>query len=264
MRSTGCSDNAVIEFEHVSFTYPGTSRPVLRDVSFRVDDGEFLGLVGPNGAGKSTIQKLICRLYEPDSGRISYRGTDVRHLDPERFREAIAPMFQDFVRYEDSLLENIRMGNRTASDADVRSIGQELGVDDLADALPNGYLSHISRIFMDEDSSERVTLSGGQWQRVVAARSLIRDCAEIILLDEPTSALDPIHEAKFMRTLSELGSGRSVVCTTHRLSNLRAADRILVVMDGMIVEQGSHDQLVAKSGLYEKLFAEQAAGYRDE
>jgi len=247
-----------IDFDRVSFTYPGTDVQVLHQLSFRIAPGEHLALVGENGCGKTTLVKLLCRLYDPTEGSIRIDGVDLRELSIGELRAAMAVVFQDYARYKFSARDNIWMGNPSLPpDSDrIRDAARRTSADGVISSLPKGYDTVLGRQF--EDGAE---LSIGEWQKVALARAFVRD-AELIILDEPTAALDPLAEAEVFDRFYELAEGRSAVVISHRLSTVRHADRILVMDDGRIVEVGRHDELMARGGLYATLFETQARPYR--
>jgi ATP-binding cassette subfamily B protein len=253
-------------FENVGFSYPETDRWAIRNVSFTLRPGERIALVGENGAGKTTITKLIARLYEPTEGRITLDGKDLREYELTSLRNAIGVIFQDFVRYDMRFDENIGVGEiesvRRALDNgdDVPDSIDMAAQNSLAASLlprfPHGYRQMLGRRF-----EEGMDLSGGEWQKVALARAYLRD-AQLLILDEPTAALDARAEYEVFMRFSELVAGRMAILISHRFSTVRMADRIIVLSAGEIVEAGTHEELVAKKGLYEELFRMQAAGYR--
>jgi ATP-binding cassette, subfamily B, bacterial len=219
-----------------------------------------VALVGENGSGKTTLAKLLCRLYRPASGRILWDGQDIAQFDPTTLRQSIAVIFQDFLHYEFPARENIAMGNlsRLGEAGAVEAAAREAGAHDFIAGLPQGYETLISRQFQDDGTE----LSVGQWQLIALARAFFRD-APFLILDEPTAALDARAESQLFDSMRELLEGRSVVLISHRFSTVRSADRIYVMHAGRIVEQGSHDELMAQSGLYGELFTLQARAYLD-
>jgi ATP-binding cassette, subfamily B, bacterial len=255
-----------LRFEDVWFRYTPESAWVLRGVSFELAAGTSLGLVGVNGAGKSTLVKLLCRFYDPERGRILWDGVDLRELSPESLRVRLAATFQDFMTYDLSVGDNIGVGNlplRGNVEA-LRQSARRAEIDDAIGRLPRGYQTMLSRIFVDERGADPgVTLSGGLWQRIALARSLMRGDADLLVLDEPSSGLDADAEYRVHRTLRQFRQGRTSLLISHRLGSLRDADIIVVLDGGKIVEQGRHDELVSSGGVYAHLFHTQARGYRD-
>jgi ATP-binding cassette subfamily B protein len=245
-------------FEDVGFRYPGSDRWAVRHLSFRLRPGERIALVGENGAGKTTLVKLLARLYDPTEGRILLDGRDLRSYDVESLRRHVGVIFQDFVRYDFSLRENIAVGDIAElhhETAITRAAARSLA-DAVAARLRGGFDQMLGRRF-----KEGVELSGGEWQKVALARAYLRD-SELLILDEPTAALDARAEYQVFQRFAELTVGRMAVLISHRFSTVRMADRILVLKNGELLEEGTHEQLVAKGGLYAELFRLQAAGYR--
>jgi ATP-binding cassette subfamily B protein len=247
-----------IEFDRVTFRYPGTDRDVLRDVTFSVAPGEHVALVGENGSGKTTLVKLLCRLYDPSGGAVRIDGIDLRELGITDVRANVSVVFQDYAKYFLSARENIWLGNVSLPpDAGaVIDAARRTGADAVIRALPRGYETMLGRQFEDG-----VELSVGQWQKLALARAFLRD-TPLIVLDEPTAALDPRAEAEVFDHFHELARGRSAIFISHRLSTVRQADRILVMVDGRIAETGAHDELVERAGVYASLFETQARHYR--
>ena len=253
-------------FEDVGFRYPGSERWAVRNVDMVLEPGERVALVGENGAGKTTITKLLARLYDPTEGRITLDGVDLKDYDLASLRHAIAVIFQDFVRYDMRFDENIGVGEIEAVRDELdRNNGTPSAISDAAEnslaasLLPRfekGYQQMLGRRFDDG-----VDLSGGEWQKIALARAYIRD-AQVLILDEPTAALDARAEYEVFLRFSELVAGRMAVLISHRFSTVRMADRIIVLRNGKVEEQGSHEELLTKHGLYEELFTMQAAGYR--
>ena len=261
-------------FEDVGFQYPGSDRWAIRHVNFSIVPGERIALVGENGAGKTTITKLLARLYEATEGRILLDGLDLREYDLTSVREAIGVIFQDFVRYDMRFDENVGVGEiqgvseYLARTRDATTEGPERPPDSLVDAserslasslLPKftrGYRQMLGRRFDDG-----VDLSGGEWQKIALARAYMRS-AQLLILDEPTAALDARAEYEVFVRFNELMAGRMAVVISHRFSTVRMADRIIVLSDGQVVQEGTHAALVAGGGLYAELFEMQAAGYR--
>jgi ATP-binding cassette subfamily B protein len=245
-------------FENVGFRYPGSEQWAVRGLDFSLAPGERIALVGENGAGKTTLVKLLARLYDPTEGRILLDGVDLREYDVESLRRNVGVIFQDFVRYDFVLRENIAVGNIAArEDAPrIETAAQRSLADTVAARLVGRYDQMLGRRF-----ENGVDLSGGEWQKVALARAYMRD-AQLLILDEPTAALDARAEYEVFLRFSELTAGRMAVLISHRFSTVRMADRILVLRGGELVEAGTHEALVAQGGLYAELFHLQAAGYR--
>jgi ATP-binding cassette subfamily B protein len=256
-------------FEDVGFQYPGSERWALRHASFRLRPGERIALVGENGAGKTTLTKLLARLYDPTEGRILLDGVDLREYDLASLRQAIGVIFQDYVRYDFRFDENIGVGeirdthtylDAAGANGDAPAAMQAASDKSLAASLlprlPLGWRQMLGRRF-----DEGVELSGGEWQKVALARAYMRD-AQVFILDEPTASLDARAEYDVFLRFSELMAGRTAVLISHRFSTVRMADRILVLKNGEIAEEGTHHDLVQRGGLYAELFAMQAAGYK--
>jgi ATP-binding cassette subfamily B protein len=245
-------------FEDVGFRYPGSERWAVRHLSFRVRPGERIALVGENGAGKTTLAKLLARLYDPSEGRILLDGRDLREYDVESLRRHVGVIFQDFFRYDFPLRENIAVGDieRLLDQPAIVAAAERGLADSVAARLAGGFDQLLGRRF-----EGGVDLSGGEWQKVALARAYLRD-SDLLILDEPTAALDARAEYEVFQRFSELTVGRMAVLISHRFSTVRMADRILVLRGGEMVEEGSHDELLARGGLYAELFQLQAAGYR--
>jgi ATP-binding cassette subfamily B protein len=245
-------------FEDVGFKYPGSEQWAVRGLSFSLAPGERVALVGENGAGKTTLVKLMARLYDPSEGRILLDGVDLREYDLFSLRRNVGVIFQDFVRYDFLLRENIAVGNisRLDDQAAIEGAAGRSLADTVADRLAAGYGQMLGRRF-----EGGVDLSGGEWQKVALARAYMRE-AQLLILDEPTAALDARAEYEVFLRFSELTKGRMAVLISHRFSTVRMADRILVLRGGELVEQGTHEELLAVGGLYSELFQLQAAGYR--
>jgi ATP-binding cassette subfamily B protein len=247
-----------IVFDHVSFQYPHEERVAIRDFTFSIKAGEHVAFVGANGAGKTTLVKLLCRLYDPSRGRILIDGTDLRDYSIADVRGAVSGIFQDFVKFQLSARDNIALGVRPSA-ADPFAIVQaakQAGIHVTLEHLPSGYDSLLGKLF--EGGYE---LSIGEWQKVALARAILRD-SQILILDEPTSAMDAKAEAELFERFHELAQGRTAILISHRLSTVKMADRIFVVDQGQIVEQGTHDELMAQQGLYTNLFLTQAQYYQ--
>ena len=249
-----------ITFDRVAFSYPGSERPVLEDVSFSIPVHGTTAIVGVNGAGKTTLVKLLTRLYEPTSGAIRVDGRDARDIGLEEWRRLLSVTFQEFARYEVSILDNVAYGavehrdDRDGVLAAIRSVGLHESLGSLGTSLDTPLAQHIAG---------GTDLSGGQWQRVALARTLFAHAhgAELLILDEPTASLDAHAEARFFTELTRLAPDATVVLVSHRFSTVRQADHIVVLADGRVAEQGSHDDLLASEGLYAHLFHTQARRY---
>jgi ATP-binding cassette subfamily B protein len=272
-------------FENVGFRYPGSERWAVRGVNFRIRPGERIALVGENGAGKTTLAKLLARLYDPTEGRVLLDGVDLRDYNLASLRRATGVIFQDFVRYDMRFDENVGVGeigqigdyldhgasrgsngapvakptpdgNHALPPASLVKAVEESLAASLLPRLPAGYAQMLGRRF-----DGGVDLSGGEWQKIALARAYMRD-AQLLILDEPTAALDARAEYEVFVRFAQLMAGRMAMLISHRFSTVRMADRIVVLRDGELVEEGTHDDLVRRGGLYAELFAMQASGYR--
>jgi len=236
-----------VRFEHVSFTYPGASSPALVDINLHLPPGSSLALVGENGSGKTTLIKLLTRLYSPDSGRILLDGLPLPEWQDEALKARIGVIFQDFTRYQMLVGENVGAGDEAVKGRAAEFI----------DRLPGGYQTQLGKWFRYGQE-----LSGGQWQKVALARAFMRTQADVLVLDEPTAAMDARAEAEIFEHFRSLARERITILISHRFSTVRMADRIAVLDQGRIIEQGSHEELMALGGHYAHLFALQARGYR--
>ncbi len=247
-----------IEFRNVSFRYPGANSLVLRNINLCIQPGERIALVGLNGAGKTTLIKLLTRLYDPTEGQILIDGVDLRDYDLTSLHQRFGVIFQDYVRYQFSVRENIGFGQIDALDDfdRIQAAAERGGASPVIAGLPQGYDTVLGRRW--EKGAE---LSGGQWQKIALARAFMRK-AEVMVLDEPTSALDAQAEYEVFQRFGELMEGRIAVLISHRFSTVRMADRIVVLADGQIHELGTHAELMANNGAYARLFNLQAEGYR--
>ncbi|MBB5958483.1 ATP-binding cassette subfamily B protein [Saccharothrix tamanrassetensis] len=247
-----------IEFREVSFTYPGTDNVVLDRVNLFLPAGQCVALVGPNGAGKTTIVKLIARFYDCGGGSILIDDVPVEQYDVEDLRKNIGVIFQDFIQYEASALDNIGFGNLAARDdrAKVTEAARQAGALPFLEQLPKGLDTQLGRWF-----EEGRQLSGGQWQKVALSRAFLRD-APVMVLDEPTASIDAATEAEVFGRLKEIAGRATTLLIAHRFSTVRVADHIVVIDRGKVLEEGSHPELMARNGMYANLFQLQAAGYQ--
>ena len=255
----GPEPEAGLVFEDVSFTYPGSSHPAVRNVNLRIRPGQSVAIVGLNGSGKTTLIKLMAGLYSPDTGRILYQGMDLADWDPIELRNSIGVIFQDFNRYQLQVGENIGAG-------DVRHLWEDARWTDAAtkgkaahfiDKLPERYHTQLGRWFNDGQE-----LSGGEWQRVALSRAFMRTGADILVLDEPTASMDSQTEAEIFDHFQSLTVDKIAILISHRFSTVRRAELIVVMDEGEIIERGSHEELVELQGQYARLFELQARGYR--
>jgi len=246
------------EFRNVSFAYPGSSRLILKNLNFTLHTGERVALIGENGEGKTTIVKLITRLYDPTEGQVLLDGIDLREYSLEDLYREIGVIFQDFMRYEMTAHENVAVGRieEIGSREEIANASRKSLADEVIAKLPLGYDQMLGRRF-----DGGVDLSGGEWQKLALARAYLRD-AQLLILDEPTAALDARSEFEVFERFAELTGGKMALFISHRFSTVRMADRIVVLADGRIAEDGSHAQLMALGGSYAEMFELQAASYR--
>ena len=243
----------------MSFTYPGQKVPALDRVSLDLRPGEKLALVGENGSGKTTLIKLLTRLYVPTAGRVLLDGRDLNEWELDSLRQRIGVIFQDFVRYQLKVGENIGVGDVAHFDARVQQVvAAEKGMaHPFIDEMDKGYDTQLGRWFKDGRE-----LSGGQWQKIALSRAFMRKQADILVLDEPTSAMDAEAEAKIFDHFREVTQKQMAILISHRFSTVRMADQIVVLEKGKIIERGSHEELMQSNGKYAHLFAIQAKGYQ--
>ncbi|GHF35736.1 multidrug ABC transporter permease [Kitasatospora xanthocidica] len=257
-----------IEFQDVWFRYHPDAPWILRGVSVTLRADTVTALVGLNGAGKSTLVKLLCRLYDPDRGRVLWDGVDIREFPPDEYRQRIGVVFQDYCRYDLTAGENIGLGRLAHLDdqARIADAARAAGIHDRVRRLDGGYGALLSRIFLPEGVTEAGwghSLSGGEWQRLAVARAFMRGDADLMILDEPSAGLDAAAEQELHENLRELRRGATSLVISHRLSTVRDADRIVVLGAGQVIEDGTHDALMALGGRYAELFTLQASGYQD-
>jgi ATP-binding cassette subfamily B protein len=258
-----------IELRGVWFRYAEGRPWALRGVDLSIPAGQAVALVGRNGTGKSTLVKLLCRLYDPTRGRITWDGVDLRELDLAALQERIGVVFQDYVEYELSAAENVGLGDLAALDdrARIEAAARRAGIHDALVALPDGYDTLLTRMYFDhadqEDPETGVLLSGGQGQRLALARAFLRDRRDLLILDEPSAGLDAAAEAELHHRLRAHRAGRTSLLISHRLNTVRDADTIVVLGDGQVLERGSHAGLLAAGGEYARLFRLQSRGYTD-
>jgi ABC-type multidrug transport system fused ATPase/permease subunit len=255
------ADPARIELSGVGFRYEGAARPALSGIDLTIHSGQIVALVGENGSGKTTLAKLVTGLYRPTDGRITWDGVDVADLDPVSVGDRVGMVAQTPVRWPHDARTNVRLGRPERADPDdaaLRGAAVSSGADEVVAELPDGWLSLLSRYFRGGTE-----LSGGQWQRLAVARGLFRD-ARVLVLDEPTAALDAKAERAVYESLRQLAAGRTVVLITHRLGSVRNADRIYLLHQGELAEQGTHEQLLALDGRYAELYRLQADLYAEQ
>ena len=252
------SFRSALRIENLYFRYPSSTRDVLQGINMNIERGETVALVGANGAGKTTLVRMLCRLYDPQAGKIMIDGKDIRNIDPLQYRKLFSVVFQDFMLYNLSATDNIRAGDVSSQldEERIRRSAKKAGIDDLLEGLPAGYATVMGRMF--DDSRE---LSWGEWQKIALARALYRD-AEILILDEPASSLDAGSEYEIFTRFSELAEGRTCILISHRLANVSIAGRIMVIDGGRLIESGSHKELLKAGGTYSMLYRQQKSMYR--
>jgi ATP-binding cassette subfamily B protein/ATP-binding cassette subfamily C protein len=248
-----------MRFIDVSFTYPGITKPALKNVSLHLKPGEKLAIVGENGSGKTTLIKLLTRLYTPDSGQILLDGLDLQEWDIEVLRQRIGVIFQDFVRYHFTVGENVGVGdvNHLQDDTRWEEASEKGMAKPFIELLPEGFATQLGRWFKGGQE-----LSGGQWQKIALSRAFMRTGADILVLDEPTAAMDAEAEVRIFDHFRTITQHQMVVLISHRFSTVRMADTIVVMAGGEIIEQGTHEELLQRGGRYARLFSLQAAGYQ--
>ncbi|MEU5534992.1 ABC transporter ATP-binding protein [Streptomyces sp. NPDC020362] len=257
-----------VEFRDVWFRYAEDHPWILRGVNLFIPYGEAVALVGQNGAGKSTLVKLLCRFYDPTRGAVLWDGVDIRQVPVPQLRRRLGAVFQDYVPYDLTAAENIAIGDVEAltEPRKIREAAQRAGVHEMLSQLPYGYDTMLSRMFAQEaqhDDETGTALSGGQWQRLAVARAFVRDEPDLLILDEPSSGLDAEAEHDVHLRLRHHRAHRTSLLISHRLGAVRDADRIVVLADGRITEEGTHDALLLDGGTYAQLFTLQASGYQE-
>lgn len=247
-----------LAFENVTFAYDNSERPVLQGISFTIRPGDHIALVGANGAGKTTLVKLLCRLYDPTAGRITWDGIDLRELSLPQLRRQIGVIFQDHAHYNLTARENIWLGDTSLelNDPRIAAAAADAGADTVVEKLRYGYRTRLGNWFPDDQE-----ISIGEWQKIAIARVFFRNSG-IIVLDEPTSALDAASEYEVFQKFRRLAASRTTVVISHRFSSVQMADRIYVIADGRVSEVGSHRELMERGGEYARMFELQASSYR--
>ena len=246
-----------IELQDVSFRYPEAAKNTLSHINLTISPGEKLAIVGPNGAGKTTLIKLICGFLDPTEGKVLLNNTDIQTLNRRDYYRLFSAVFQDFSVLDVTIAENIAQTDENINRSLMKRCIDQAGLTEKIDRLPNGVETHIGKVFEDG-----IHLSGGELQRLMLARALYKN-APIIVLDEPTSALDPIAESEIYSKYSELTDGRMAIYISHRLASTRFCDRIILIAEGSIDEEGTHDELIARNGHYADLFEIQSKYYRE-
>lgn len=246
------------EFKNVGFKYPKSEKWVVRNINFHLRAGEKLAFVGENGAGKTTLIKLLLQFYEPTEGEILLDHVPIQKYNQAAYQQYFGVIFQDFVKFELTLRENIAMGEigEIGNQSRIDSAAQKSLAQEVVSELPLGYAQQLGKRFKNGKD-----LSGGQWQKIAIARAYMKD-AEVLILDEPTSALDARAETEAFQRFIQLTQGKTAVIISHRFSTVRIADRIMVLKNGQVEEIGTHQELMANDKLYAELFNLQAAGYQ--
>ncbi|CAM3640699.1 ABC transporter ATP-binding protein [Marinicrinis lubricantis] len=249
-----------IRVQQLSFTYPGQEQETIKDISFTVRPGETIAIVGENGSGKSTLIKCLLGLYQTGPGHIFYDDVDIAHIDISSLRSHVSAVFQDYMSYYLTVRENIGFGSidRMGLDADIEAAAGKAGIDDMVDRFEQKYETELGPVFHGGQE-----LSGGQWQKIAIGRAYMRS-APVMVLDEPTAALDPYAEEEIYNRFAELAEGSTTFMVSHRLGSCTMADRILLLKDGSLIEEGTHEELLARNGEYASMFRLQAKWYRSE
>ena len=258
-KTAGPDPSDGIRIENVSFFYPGSNIPALNKVNLHIRPGESLAIVGENGSGKTTLIKLLTRLYQPSEGTIYLEGLDLKEWDIDTLRKKIGVIFQDFARYQLLVGENIGIGDVDELEQDelIEEAAEKGMADEFVKGLPQGYKTQLGTWFKDGKE-----LSGGQWQKIALSRAFMRSKADILILDEPTAAIDARAEAEIFSHFRDLTANKISIIISHRFSTVRMADHIIVLEKAEILEEGSHEELLASDGQYATLFNLQAQGYQ--
>jgi ATP-binding cassette subfamily B protein len=258
-KKAGPSPEEGIRFEDVSFYYPGSDTPALNKINLHISPGESLAIVGENGSGKTTLIKLLTRLYAPTHGEIFLEGLELQQWDIEALRQKIGVIFQDFARYQLIVGENIGIGDvdNIEEDEQIAQAAKQGMADVFVKDLPLEYKTQLGTWFKDGKE-----LSGGQWQKIALSRAFMRNQADILILDEPTAAIDAKAEAEIFAHFRDLTANKISIIISHRFSTVRMADHIIVLEKAEVMEQGSHNELLAADGQYATLFKLQAKGYQ--
>ena len=257
-RQLPTADTYELKLEHVSFRYPNTEKYIIRNMNLTIHPGENIAIVGLNGAGKTTLVKLLCGFYDPDEGRILLNGTDIREFNRRDYYSLFSAVFQEFSELDITVAQTVAQAVSEIDMDRVKDCIRKAGLTEQIEALPNGYETHLGKnVYLDG-----IQLSGGQTQRLMLARALYKDGA-ILVLDEPTAALDPIAEHDIYMKYKEMTAGKSSVFISHRLASTRFCDRILFLKNGVIAEEGTHEELLARGGCYAGLFHLQARYYQE-
>ncbi len=249
-----------IQIKNLSFSYPGSDQKVLDNINLTIQPNEMIVLVGENGAGKTTLAKLLCRLYDPESGEILWNGQDLRQLDLDELHSRISVVMQDYAQFPTTVRENVSFGYLPSlqDKCAIQDAIAEAGISRMIESLPQGLETPLGK-----QLEGGVELSGGQWQRMAIARSLMRlSSAELLIFDEPTAALDPKTEHEIYQIFRTIASGKITVVVSHRLALAKLADRIVVLENGKIIEMGTHEELMAMNGQYHLMFTRQASSYQ--
>ena len=249
-----------IQLQNVNFTYPKTDKQVLKNINLKLEKGQVVAFVGENGSGKTTLIKLLCRLYDPNSGNINWDGTDIREMELQDLRKRISVIYQDFSKYQFSAGENIQIGDfgKPLSETKRKQAAEQSGASNFIESFPKQYDQKLGRWFKQGQE-----LSGGQWQKIALARAFYKE-AELIILDEPSSSIDPLAEAAIFERFKELAKDKILILITHRLYNLKLADKIVVLHDGEVKDIGNHEELMQTCELYKSMVEKQVSGLSEK